>query len=111
HHELFKPITKATLQLRQGEISATLAAAIALTLSEPQGPVHLDLPEDVALARPTEPVPPLAAPARLPRASDAAVERAVEMIDAARRPTAVIGASAMRLGDPAQLVRAIEHFN
>ena len=51
HHALFKPITKATLPLRQGEIGATLAAAIQLALSEPQGPVHLDLPEDVALRR------------------------------------------------------------
>ena len=111
HHALFKPITKATLQLRKGEIGATLAAAIALALSEPQGPVHLDLPEDVALAPTNEPVPALAAPARLAPAADAAIERAAELIDAARRPIAVLGASAMRLADPAQLLRAIEHFN
>src|SRR5580704_5341445 len=61
HHALFKPITKATLQLRQGEIGATVAAAIQLALSEPQGPVHLDLPEDVALAETNEPVPAFAA--------------------------------------------------
>src|SRR5580658_9414260 len=111
HHALFKPITKATMQLRQGEIGATLAAAIALALSEPQGPVHLDLPEDVALAPTNEPVPALAAAARLPLASDAAIERAAELIDAARRPIAVLGASAMRLADPAQLLAVIEHFN
>ena len=63
HHALFKPITKATMQLRKGEVGATLAAAIALALSEPQGPVHLDLPEDVALAPANEPIPALAAPA------------------------------------------------
>src|SRR5580693_8658262 len=103
HHALFKPITKATLQLRKGEIGATLAAAIALALSEPQGPVHLDLPEDVALAPTNEPVPARAAPTKL--------ERAAEMIDAARRPIAVLGASAMRLADPAPLLAVIEHFN
>src|ERR1700690_148218 len=48
HHALFKPITKPPLQLRKAEIGATLAAAIALAVSEPHGPVHLDLPEDVA---------------------------------------------------------------
>src|ERR1700719_744437 len=111
HHALFKPITKATLQLRKGEIGAALAAAIALALSEPQGPVHLDLPEDVALAPTNEPLPALAAPAKLPPAADAAIERAAELIDAARRPIAVLGASAMRLADPALLVRMIEHFN
>src|SRR5580693_3674751 len=45
HHALFAPITKATLQLKQGRVGETLAAAIQLALSEPQGPVHLDLPE------------------------------------------------------------------
>src|SRR5580658_9079869 len=85
HHALFKPITKATLRLRKGEIGATLAHAIRLSLSEPQGPVHLDLPEDVALAPTNEPVPTLAAPARLAPAADTAIERAAELIDAARR--------------------------
>ena len=48
-----------------------MSAAIALALSEPQGPVHLDLPEDVALAPAKEAVPAPAAvralrrPARL----------------------------------------------
>src|SRR3984957_16442413 len=88
HHALFKPITKATLQLRKGEIGATLAAAIALALSEPQGPVHLDLPEDVALAPTNEPVPALAAATKPAPAAEAAVERAAELIDAARRPVA-----------------------
>ena len=50
HHALFKPITKATLPLKRGCIVETLTEAIRIALSEPQGPVHLDLPEDVALA-------------------------------------------------------------
>jgi acetolactate synthase I/II/III large subunit len=111
HHALFKPITKATLPLRKSEIGATLSEAIRLALSEPQGPVHLDLPEDVALAPTIEPVPTLGAPARLAAASDAAIERAAELIDAARRPIAVIGASAMRLADPAQLLAVIARFH
>jgi acetolactate synthase I/II/III large subunit len=111
HHALFKPITKATLPLRQGEIGATLVQAIRLALSEPQGPVHLDLPEDVALAPANESVPPLAAPADVAPASDAAIERAAELIAAARRPLAVIGASAMRMSDPEQLQRFIKHYD
>src|SRR5579871_1334249 len=50
HHALFRPITKATLPLRAGNVAATVAEALRIALSEPQGPVHLDLPEDVALA-------------------------------------------------------------
>jgi acetolactate synthase-1/2/3 large subunit len=100
HHALFKPITKATLRLRPGEIAATLAQALHLALSEPQGPVHLDLPEDVALAEATETVH--AAPERIPlaRAAEASIAQAGTLLRAARRPVAVIGASAMRMRDP-----------
>src|ERR1700704_6651683 len=54
HHALFKPITKATLPLKTGSIAETLSYAVALALSEPKGPVHLDPPEDVALAATNE---------------------------------------------------------
>src|SRR5512140_498471 len=44
HHALFAPITKATLRLENGTIGRTLAHALRLALTEPKGPVHLDLP-------------------------------------------------------------------
>ena len=114
HHALFKPITKGTFRLRPGEIAATLAQALALALSEPQGPVHLDLPEDVALAQVTEALAqasealplPLPQPRPLAPAPQAAIARAGELLRAARRPVAVIGTSAMRLREP-QLLRAL----
>ncbi len=111
HHALFRPITKATLPLRKGNVGATLAEAIRIALSEPQGPVHLDLPEDVALAATNEPVPTVAAPSRLAPAGDDAIARAVQLISAAKRPVAVIGASAMRLSDPTLLRQTVERFN
>src|SRR5438105_3556817 len=111
HHALFKPITKATLRLQPGSIAATVQDAIALSLSEPMGPVHLDLPEDVALAMTNEPVAAPAQPKKLGTASDAAFARAIELITAAARPIAVIGASAMRPADPALLRKMIESHN
>ena len=66
HHALFKPITKATLRLKRGCIVETLTEAIRIALSEPKGPVHLDLPEDVALAPTNEQVAAPAQPASLP---------------------------------------------
>lgn len=111
HHALFKPISKATLPLRHGEIGKTLVEAIRLALSEPQGPVHLDLPEDVALAASKEPVPLLLNPAPLAAAPDEAIARAGDLIAAARRPLAVIGASAMRLCDPSLVRQLVEQFN
>src|SRR5881227_992916 len=76
HHALFKPITKATLRLENGSIGATLAHAIALALTEPKGPVHLDLSEDVALAATNEQVMTPAKPANLAAAPDDAVAKA-----------------------------------
>jgi acetolactate synthase-1/2/3 large subunit len=110
HHALFKPITKATLALRKGEIGATLKEAIRLALREPQGPVHLDLPEDVALAATNEPVPVLADAGKLAPAAEDAIERAAGLIAGAQRPIAVLGSSAMRIADPAALLRVIEHY-
>lgn len=108
HHALFRPITKATFRLEAGRIGETVAEAVRLALSEPQGPVHLDLPEDVATAPADEPVPSIPAADRLPSAPESAIARAGELLAAAKRPLAVIGASAMRLHDPALLRRVIE---
>jgi len=108
HHTLFRPITKASLALRPGRIGETVAAAIRIALSEPQGPVHLDLPEDVALAPAEEDVPGLddvAAPDAPPAEEVAAAAARIAM---AKRPVAVIGTSAMRLGKPGLLRAFVE---
>jgi len=99
------------LPLRQGRIAETLAEAIRLANSEPKGPVHLDLAEDVALAPTDEPVPVLAAPTGLAAAPDAAITRAAALIAAAQRPVAVLGSSAMRLRDPELLRKFIERHH
>jgi acetolactate synthase I/II/III large subunit len=112
HHALFKPITKATLRLEPGRIGEMLSDAIKLALSEPMGPVHLDLPEDVALAPAREPVPQMpVAGTKIAPAPDDAIARAGELLSTAKRPVAVIGSSAMRLADPDLLRKVIERHN
>ena len=111
HHALFRPITKGTFQLKKGQVAETVAEAIRIAMSEPRGPVHLDLPEDVAVAHTNETVPELSAPAALPQAHDAAIARAGELIVAAKRPIAVLGSSAMRMKDPALLRQVVERHN
>jgi acetolactate synthase I/II/III large subunit len=111
HHKLFASITKATLPLRRGQVGETVAAAIRIALSEPRGPVHLDLPEDVALAPASEPRPVLVPPAPIPPAPDAAIERAAALLAAAKRPIAIFGASAMRIENPALLRQVVERHN
>ncbi len=108
HHALFAPIAKASLALRPGEVAPTLAEALRIALSEPQGPVHLDLPEDVALAEATERAPEIPGPTPLAPASDVAIARAERILRGSRRPVAVIGASAMRMADTDSLARFVD---
>lgn len=108
HHALFKPITKASFRLRTGEIFSTMALALEIALSEPQGPVHLDLPENVALATATETVGKIPPPVLLMPASEASIAQADALLRAAKRPLAVIGASALRMRDPRALCAFVE---
>lgn len=109
HHALFAPITKASLKLRHGNVAGPLADAIRIAMTEPMGPVHLDLPEDVALATATEDVPDFQTPAPVFPAPRDMIERAANMIAPAQRPIAVLGASAMRMGDKDLLRQFVEH--
>jgi acetolactate synthase-1/2/3 large subunit len=108
HHALFRPITKASLPLRRGRVASVLAEALETALSEPPGPVHLDLPEDVAVGVATEDVPHGARGRPLRPASEAAMSRAAELLRTARRPLAVIGASATRLRNGGLLRELVE---
>jgi acetolactate synthase-1/2/3 large subunit len=107
HHALFKPITKASFRLESGRIAATVNEAIRIAMSEPRGPVHLDLPEDVALAPAREAAAPPGPPERLAAASQDAILRAGELMKQARFPLALIGASAMRMANPELLEKLV----
>ena len=108
HHALFAPITKATLPLREGSVASTLEQALKIALSEPVGPVHLDLPEDVAVAEAGEVVPPIPEGTRYAPAAQAAIDEGARIVAGARRPLAVIGASAMRIASVDPLLAWIE---
>jgi acetolactate synthase-1/2/3 large subunit len=108
HHQLFAPITKASFRLEPGKVAATIAEAIRIATSEPRGPVHLDLPEDVALAAAREEVPAIPSPAPAAPAASDALAKAHELLARARRPIAILGSSAMRLADPGLLRAVIE---
>ena len=84
HHALFGPITKATMPLRQGNVAETLAKAIKIATTEPFGPVHLDIPEDVALATSLEGVPILKPPPSQKKASKTAFDGAIATLSEAK---------------------------
>ena len=105
HAALFKPITKGSFVLRAGHIEATVQEALRLALAEPQGPVHLDLPEDVAIGYSLPNPPPsrarkLNSPSPLMAEGSWGAKRSggvADVLRRARRPLVVIGASAMRM--------------
>jgi acetolactate synthase-1/2/3 large subunit len=111
HHALFKPITKASFRLEKGKIAETVKEAIRIAMSEPRGPVHLDLPEDVALAPAKGDAAAMKALSKvLPPTTDM-ISRAAELIGKAKRPIAVLGSTAMRVADPDLLRQVVERHN
>src|ERR1044071_9496967 len=92
-----KPITKMSRQIvSASSIPTVVRDAFRVAMEERPGPVHLELPEDIAGDQvPAAPVIPVH-PIEIPVAHRAALDRAAEMILAARRPLVMIGAATSR---------------
>ena len=98
-----RPLTKLTRQiLSPASIPATVRDAFRVAMEERPGPVHLELPEDVAAEEVAEAPPIPIHPFEAPAAPRAALDRAADMILAAKRPLVMIGAGGNRpcLVDP-----------
>jgi acetolactate synthase I/II/III large subunit len=91
-----RPLTKMATQIVSAQSIPTLVRdAFRVAQQERPGPVHLELPEDIAAdAAAADIVPPHVV--ELPIAPLAAIERAAAMIMAARRPLVMLGAAASR---------------
>jgi acetolactate synthase I/II/III large subunit len=81
------------------------AANLPRKLTEPPGPVHLELPEDIAAEDADAEILPIH-PIERPVAHPAALDRAAGMILAAKRPLIMIGAA----GNRPRLVEAMSDF-
>lgn len=102
-----RPLTKMTRQIvSPASIPSIVRDAFRVAMEERPGPVHLELPEDIA-AEEIEDVPliPVHALER-PVAQAAALDRAAEMIRAAQRPLVMIGAA----GNRPRLVEPLSDF-
>jgi acetolactate synthase-1/2/3 large subunit len=92
-----KPLTKLARQIVSPQMIPTMVReAFRIAQEERPGPVHLELPEDIAAEQCQEMT--LIAPHQLelPTASDAALDRAAALITAAKRPLLMFGAAASR---------------
>ena len=92
-----RPLTKATRQIvSTGSIPTLVRDAFRMAMEERPGPVHLELPEDIAGEEgPDLPVVP-PHPIEQPVAPPSALDRAAEMILKAERPLVMLGAAASR---------------
>jgi acetolactate synthase I/II/III large subunit len=94
---VMKPLTKLSRQIvSPAMVPAIVREAFRIAEQERPGPVHLELPEDIAAAETVDPglIPPH--PIEIPLASDAALDRAAELIMKAERPLVMLGAAASR---------------
>jgi acetolactate synthase I/II/III large subunit len=108
HHALFKPLTKATLSLANGNIGEAVVKAFDMARNEPPGPVHLDLPEDVSEAVATESIRYSISTRKLPDLSSELVEKLSTALRTARRPLLVTGLTFTRSKNAGQLLQFAE---
>ncbi len=92
-----RPLTKMTRQIvSPSAIPSLVRDAFRVATEERPGPVHLELPEDVAGAEVDDASPVPVHPVERPVASAAALGRAADYILAAERPLVMIGAGGNR---------------
>jgi acetolactate synthase-1/2/3 large subunit len=108
HHALFKPITKASFALRQGCVGQLTSKALAVARDEPPGPVHLDLPEDVAVAPANELPSEYAQHLVLDDCADDALDALTKALRSSRCPVLVTGLTFTRCRNGPDLLQFIE---
>ena len=110
HHALFAPITKASFAATHDNVAEIMEKALTIALTEPMGPVHIDLPEDVSLAPAIgDANGPIKVMHRPAETNEGNLVKAKSLISQADRPLVVLGSSAMRMEKPELLRAFVEH--
>lgn len=95
--KMMKPITQYTKQIVHGNtIPSEIREAFRIAQEERPGPVHLELPEDIAAEDHLEDYVFKVSKNRRPIAEYKAISQAIEMIESATSPLLLIGAGANR---------------
>jgi len=108
HHALFKPLTKATIAFSHRSAEATVRRAIAIAMEDPPGPVHLDLPEDIAQANADAVAQAPHEPSPRPDLSSELTKILSIALAQARRPLVITGLSFTRSRARRELLAFIE---
>jgi acetolactate synthase-1/2/3 large subunit len=104
-----KPLTKLSRQIVSPSMIPTLVReAFRVAEEERPGPVHLELPEDIAAEKCEELalIPPH--PLELPLASAESLDRAAQMIVQAEHPLLMLGAAASRPRSTSELAQFVQ---
>jgi acetolactate synthase-1/2/3 large subunit len=92
HAALLAPVTKWQATLTAAGAATATQDALTIAAAEPPGPVHLELPRDVALATAA---PARHAPAPPPGPAEPAVAELAAIVAGALRPVLLVGAEAL----------------
>ncbi len=94
--DVFKPITKFSKSIQSGAATASIVhEALHVAMEERRGPVHIELPMDVAADEGDfKPLP--LNDSDQARPTDASIHTAVEMINNAKKPLILVGGNANR---------------
>lgn len=110
--QLMRPVTKGSFTVTERTAVTVIGKAIALAMSDPPGPVHIDIPIAVAaLEQPAKPRFTTPIPAKMVPAPNAAFEAARAMLANAKRPLMIAGMGAMHHGAEGIIRQTCEHFN
>ncbi|NOY90401.1 MAG: acetolactate synthase large subunit [Deltaproteobacteria bacterium] len=94
--QIMQPVTKFTRQIVDGNnVPNLVRECFRVARAEKPGPVHLELPEDIA-SEPVEREPFHVTDVLPPGASERAIQKAAEMIQAAKRPLLLIASASNR---------------
>lgn len=111
---IFRPMTKATLTLDGVDTAAKVRRAYRAAVEPRMGPVHLALPNDVAVREETQTQDPAGItldPDPPPPPAEGAIERMAAEIRKARRPVVILGLDLDPFSMTAEVRRFLDHLN
>lgn len=110
HAQLLRPLVKASFEIECESAGPTVARALALALTEPMGPVHLDLSPAVAAMIDPDPrtISPTNILAPVIGAADPAIQTLAQRLSKAERPLILAGFEAARAYAGSSILRLAE---
>ena len=95
HQAMLRPVVKGSFRLERGKIGEVMRKAVALSLSGQPGPVHIDVPVDVAESEAieNEPMQVAKTTTRVPHQKEIAA--ALVLLATSKRPLAIAGVDAV----------------